>query len=381
MSSNEDRVIERRAVRLEQNSHTPLYLFALAAREIREVADVARISRDDAGKLIGYQRPERRNHVKQILEYLNSGDVLFPNGLILALPDTVKFRSSRGPGTTDDIGTTAGIIEIPVPADESLPRPAWIVDGQQRSLALARTANSGLAVPVAGFVAPTLEIQRDQFLRVNTVAPLPSNLVTELLPEVISAPSPRLSQRRMPSALVDMLNRDPESPFFGLIKRASSESDDRRVAVVTDTGLVEALKESLESPSGVLFPYRNMATGSTDTDGIRRVLLTYWCAVRDVFPDAWGRAPAESKLMGGVGIRSMSRLMDRVMVHIDLTAPSAEEQTRKELSHIADRCRWTSGTWDELGLPWNELQNVSKHISALSNFLARAYVSSRREHP
>jgi DGQHR domain-containing protein len=379
MSQGEIRIIERRAVRLEQNSHTPLYLFALAAREIREVADVARISRDDAGKLIGYQRPERRNHVKQILEYLNSGEVLFPNGLILALPETVRFRSSRGPGTTDDIGTTAGTIEIPVPADESLPRPAWIVDGQQRSLALARTSNSNLAVPVAGFVAPTLEIQRDQFLRVNTVAPLPTNLVTELLPEVVSAPSPRLSQRRMPSALVDMLNRDPESPFYGLIKRASSEPEDRRVAVVTDTGLVEALKESLESPSGVLFPYRNMATGSTDTDGIRRVLLTYWTAVRDVFPEAWAKPPTESKLMGGVGIRAMSRLMDRVMVHVDLSSASADQQTRKELSYIADRCHWTSGTWEELGLPWNELQNVSKHISALSNFLARAYVTSRKE--
>lgn len=377
--SVEKKIIERRALRVEQNSHTPLYLFALAANEIREVADVARISRDEAGKLIGYQRPERRNHVKQILDYLNSEDVLFPNGLILALPDTVRFRSSRGPGTTDDIGITAGVIEIPLPEDESAPRPAWIVDGQQRSLALARTSNSRLAVPIAGFVAPTLDIQRDQFLRVNTVAPLPTNLVTELLPEVVSAPSPRLSQKRMPSALVDMLNRDTDSPFFGLIKRASTEGEDRRTAVIADNSLVEALRESLESPSGVLFPYRNMATGSTDTEGIRRVLLVYWGAVRDVFADAWGRPAAESKLMGGVGIRSMSRLMDRVMVHVDINTNAAESQAQEELSYIADRCHWTSGTWEEIGLPWNELQNVSKHIAALSNFLARAYVTARKE--
>lgn len=378
MTESGERILERRALRIEQNEHTPLYLFALAAEEVGLVADVARISRDEAGKLIGYQRPERRNHVKQILEYLNSGEVLFPNGLILALPDTVRFRSSRGPSTTDGLAT-AGTLEIPLPADdETSPRPAWIVDGQQRSIALARTSNGRLAIPVAGFVAPTLEMQRDQFLRVNTVAPLPTNLVTELLPEVISAPSPRLSQRKMPSALVDMLNRDPESPFYGLIKRASTESDDKRVAVVADNSLVEALKESLESPSGVLFPYRNMATGSTDTDGIRHVLLTYWGAVRETFPDAWGRPATKSKLMGGVGIRSMSRLMDRVMVHVDPADPSAEPQIRKELSYIADQCRWTSGTWEELGLPWDELQNVSKHISALSNFLARAYVTARK---
>lgn len=371
-------MIERRALRIEQNNHSPLYLFALAAEEVSLVADVARISRDEAGKLIGYQRPERRNHVKQILDYLNSGDVLFPNGLILALPETVRFRSSRGPTTTDGLAT-AGTLEIPLPDDESAPRPAWIVDGQQRSIALARTSNSRLAVPVAGFVAPTLELQRDQFLRVNTVAPLPTNLVTELLPEVISAPSPRLSQRKMPSALVDMMNRDPESPFFGLIKRASTDGDDRRIAVVTDTSLVESLKESLESPSGVLFPYRNMATGSTDTEGIKHVLLLYWGAVKDVFPDAWGRPPTESRLMGGVGIRAMSRLMDRVMVYIDLNGPGAAAATRKEVARIADRCHWTSGTWEEFGLPWNELQNVAKHISTLSNFLVRAYVDARKD--
>ncbi len=376
--SSGDRMIERRTLRIEQNNHSPLYLFALAAEEVSLVADVARISRDEAGKLIGYQRPERRNHVKQILDYLNSGDVLFPNGLILALPETVRFRSSRGPTTTDGLAT-AGTLEIPLPDDESAPRPAWIVDGQQRSIALARTTNSRLAVPVAGFVAPTLELQRDQFLRVNTVAPLPTNLVTELLPEVISAPSPRLSQRKMPSALVDMLNRDPESPFFGLIKRASTEGDDRRLAVVTDTSLVESLKESLESPSGVLFPYRNMATGSTDTEGIKHVLLLYWGAVKDVFPDAWGRPPTESRLMGGVGIRAMSRLMDRVMVYIDPNNPAAAAATRKEIARIADRCHWTSGTWEEFGLPWNELQNVAKHISTLSNFLVRAYVDARKD--
>ncbi|MBX7133585.1 MAG: DGQHR domain-containing protein [Fimbriimonadaceae bacterium] len=380
MSKSETRVIERRALRIDQNADTPLYLFALAAEEVGLIADVARIARDEAGKLIGYQRPERRNHVKQILDYLDSGDAVFPNGLILALPDTVHFRSSRGPLTSDGLAT-AGTLEIPYSTDPDAPRPAWIVDGQQRSLALSRTKNTRLPVPVAGFVASTLDLQRDQFLRVNTVAPLPANLVTELLPEVVSAPSPRLAARRMPSALVDMLNQDPESPFHGLIKRASTDEDHRRQAVVTDNSLVEAIKESLESPSGVLFPYRNMATNTTDTEGIRRLLIIYWSAVRDVFPEAWGKPPAKSKLMGGVGIRAMGRLMDRVMAQIDPADPTADKKARYELTRIADNCHWTSGTWTELGLAWDDLQNVPKHISALSNILARAYLAARKDQP
>ncbi len=369
-------VLERRALRVQQNPNIPLYLFTLAASEIDLVADVARISRDKVGTLLGYQRPEKRQHVKQIQDYLDSGDVLFPNGLILALPDTVRFKSSRGPGASDGLAT-AGTLEIPLATEQDAPRPAWIVDGQQRSLALANTSNHQLPVPIAGFVADNLELQRDQFLRVNNVSPLPRTLVTELLPEIAGAPSPRLSARKLPSALVNMLNEDPKSPFCGLIKRASTDTESRKTAVVTDTSLVEALKESLESPSGVLFPYRNLATGTTDTEGIRHLLLTYWSAVAEVFPEAWGLPPTESRLMGGVGIRGMSRLMERIMAHVDLNAANPVSSARTELQRIAPLCHWTNGTWPELNIPWNDLQNTPRHISALSNFLVRNYVAAR----
>lgn len=368
--------LERRALKVLQNTEIPLYLFALAAEEIDLVADVARIGRDQAGKLIGYQRPEKKKHVKQIQDYLDSGDVLFPNGLILALPSEVRFKSSRGPSTSDGLAVS-GTLEIPFSPEGDGPRPAWIVDGQQRSLALARTKNTRMPVPVAGFVASELDVQREQFLRVNTVQPLPVGLVTELLPEIARVPSARMATRQLPSALVDMLNQDPESPFHGIIRRSSTPVDEKRVAVVTDTGLVEALRESLESPSGVLFPYRNIATGTTDTAGIRNALITYWGAVHDTFPHAWGLPPTDSRLMGGVGIRAMGRLMDRVMAHVDPEAPNARAEAMSELALIADRCRWTAGIWEDLGVPWNDLQNTPRHISALSNFLARAYLAER----
>lgn len=368
--------IERRALRIMQNPEFPLYMFTLAAEEIDQVADVARISRDAAGKLLGYQRPEKKQHVKQILEYLDAGDALFPNGLILALPETVRFKSSRGPGASDGMATS-GTIEIPLPDDPDAPRPAWIVDGQQRSLALARTRHRRFPMPVAGFVAGSLDIQRDQFLRVNTVSPLPPNLVTELLPEVTGAPSPRMAARKLPSALVDVLNQDPRSPFFGIIRRSSSGPGQRNSQVVTDNSLVEAIKESLESPAGVLFPYRNMAAGTTDTEAIRDVLVTYWTAVRDVFPEAWGMPATTSRLMHGVGIRSMGRLMERVMPHVDVRNPNALERATTEVTRVEGICRWTSGSWEDLGLPWDELQNTPRHISALSNLLARKYLDAR----
>ena len=79
----------------------PLYLFSLTGDELLTMADISRISRNDAGKLIGYQRPEVRKHIQDIVDYLNSEQVLFPNSIILALSSRVRFVRSRGPEVDD----------------------------------------------------------------------------------------------------------------------------------------------------------------------------------------------------------------------------------------------------------------------------------------
>jgi DGQHR domain-containing protein len=303
-----ENLITRRALRINQHPDIPLYLFALEAGEVDLVADVARISRDEAGKLLGYQRPEKKQHVKQILEYLDGDEVLFPNGLILALPSSVRFRGSRGPNPSDGLATI-GMLEIPLPESREAPRPALIVDGQQRSLALARTRNAKLPITVAGFVSEDLHVQREQFLRVNTVSPLPSDLVSELLPEVNTQLPTKLSSRKLPAILVNALSQDADSPFKGLIKQASTTASRKSETVVKDNSLLQAITASL-SPSGVLFPYKDLSSGTIDTSTIRKILVVYWTAVRDTFPDAWGISPNKSRLMHGVGIRSMGQLMD-----------------------------------------------------------------------
>src|SRR5262249_3570814 len=177
---------------------------------------------------------------------------------------------------------------------------------------------------------------------------------------------------------VDTLNQSSESPFFGLIRRASADKASRKGQVVTDTALIQALTESLTSSSGCLFSYRNLATGDTDYNAVFHLLLVYWGAAKAVFPDAWGKPPTQSRLMHSVGIRSMGKLMDRMMGSIDVEDPHATERVRDELERIRPVCRWTGGEWEELGLKWNELQNLPGHIRLLSNFLVRAYVVAKR---
>ena len=372
------KTITRRALEINQGDTTPIYLFTLTAEEVSMVAEISRVSRDQGGVLIGYQRPEVKRHVTNIIEYLNGENPIFPHPLILALSPAIRFRNSRGPNVTDGFAS-AGTIEIDLPTN-SRSKPAWIVDGQQRSLALARSRNRNFPVPISAFIADTVDKQRDQFIRINSSHPLPKGLVTELLPEVSVPISTRLSARKLPSTLVDLLNRDPKSPFHGIIRRASTPASERTKAVVTDTSLVRSLEESLNSPSGCLFAYRNIASGETDMDGIWGLLLLYWQTVKETFPEAWGRPPTQSRLMHGVGIRAMGRLMDRLMASVEPDSPEARERVRRDLHRLSRHCQWTSGEWEQLGgIKWNELQNVPKHIQVLSNHLVRLYIQARSE--
>src|SRR5206468_6289090 len=186
----------------------------------------ARVGRDQGGKLVGYQRPAVTRHIKNIAEYLDSEAVLFPNSLILALSEKARFTPT-GRRNSEAAFLTPGTIAIPVPRNGG-PRPAWIVDGQQRALAIARSRRTDFPVAVNAFVTDDVERQREQFLRVNSTRPLPRGLITELLPELSTVLPPHLAIRRAPSRLCDLLCRDPESPFFGHIRRSSTRPGHRR---------------------------------------------------------------------------------------------------------------------------------------------------------
>jgi DGQHR domain-containing protein len=358
----ERQYLKVRAVRAEQGSGTSVYAFFLYGVDINRVADISRIRRDEQ-ELKGFQRREIRDHVKEITAFLDSGPVLFPNAIILAISPEVEFASARGrsPGNLCDVGD-AGTLSIPIYPEGR--RAAWIVDGQQRSLALSAAKDRTIAVPVVGFVSDALATQREQFILVNKARPLPTRLINELLPEV-SVLLPRdLAARQLPSALCEALNTDPNSPFFRLIKRESDARD--QGSVVTDNALIETMKGSLRTAAGALGQFKQ--NGSNDTAAMYDALILYWSAVRDTFPNAWGKPPSESRLMHSAGIRAMGALMDNIMLRAD-AASDKPAAVRAMLARMAPRCRWTAGTWEGLGLEWNEIQSTSQHITKLSDHL------------
>lgn len=354
-----------RALRASQGDGVPVYSFFLHGSKITKIADISRIARDEADAVRGFQRREIKEHVNAIAAFLNSGPVLFPNAIILALSPDVDFKLSRGPAPEGLVeAAQAGTLTIPVHPEGR--RAAWIVDGQQRSLALAQARKSEFPVPVVGFVSSDLGTQREQFILVNKAKPLPTRLINELLPEIGSVLPKDLSPRRVPAELCNLLNRDPSSPFFRLIRRESDDENSK--AVVIDTALIEGMKRNLRPPLGALSQF--LGAEEVDTDSMYKALVLYWNVVRDCFPDAWARKPAESRLMHSAGIRAVAALMDPIMLRAE-ASPSVEDEVRRSLVRLAPHCCWTVGVWAGLGWNWNEVQSTGPHIARLTDHLLR----------
>ena len=127
---------------------------------------------------------------------------------------------------------------------------------------------------------------------------------------------------------------------------------------------------------GCLLRYRNLATDEIDVVSVWNLLTSYWAGVRSVFHAAWGMPPSQSRLMHGVGIRSLGRLMDDVMHGADPQSGNLEEYAIERLGLIADQCHWTDGTWEEIDMRWDALENTSRHVRLLSNQLVRIYAEA-----
>ena len=359
-------VLTVRALCTQQGDGIDVYAFFVPGGDLLRIADISRVHRTEEGALHGFQRKEIVSHVRAITEFLNQGLVLFPNAIILALAPTATFTKARGSKPSGDAKVSeAGTLRIPMP--NSGPKAAWIVDGQQRSIALSHAKDKGFPVPVIAFVSEDVGTHREQFILVNKARPLPPRLINELLPEVGTALPRDLAPRRIPSELVNLLNTSPNSPFKGLVRRTS---DDGGFAVVIDTALMQVVGNSIRSPLGALAPFKASTAGPADPAAMYAILSSFWAAARDAFPDAWGLPPTQSRLMHSAGIQAMGVLMDRVMSRLG-RGEDPYRHALASLAQIAPHCRWTSGRWPGINREWNDFQNVAKDVRLLADQLMR----------
>ena len=156
-----------------------IYCFGVDGKRLHEFTTVSRVHRDDHTALHGYQRPEVLSHIRAIRRYLESDGAMLPNAIVLAFDTRVRFESARSCSAVDY--STSG--ELIIPVDETLDdteKPAWLVDGQQRSAAIRDADIAEFPIPAIGFIADGEDEQRSQFILVNSTKPLPSGLIHEL---------------------------------------------------------------------------------------------------------------------------------------------------------------------------------------------------------
>ena len=358
------------ALKIRQGEGRDIFSLAIDGKKISQIASISRINRED-NELKGYQRPEVQSHIKEIQRYIESSNPIIPNPIIIAFNESVLFEPISD-------SSSFGYLKIPLFSEGK--KAGFIVDGQQRTAALRDADVDNFMMPVSAFIAHTDEEQREQFMLVNSTKPLPKTLLNELAPYTLGRLPSDLQAKKFPSMLTQSMNFE-DGPLKGLIKTATNPG-----GVIADTSIIKMIDASLKE--GALYRFRDPKTGTGDAISMLQLLNNFWSAVRVVFADDWSKKPRYSRLLHGVGILSLGSLMDHMdEQHLIFKSVKNWEPVPgvefyiEQLNFVKDNCYWSSGAWDfgvdvdgiSITRKWNQLQNISKDISFLSDYLVNVY--------
>lgn len=350
-------------LKIEQSLKIPVIAFTASVDEIDRIARIERAGRREDGSLTGFQRQPILDHIAGISEYLQNEQAILPNSVVIGFLDHATIEDGR------------------LLVDVSQGVPGWLVDAQQR-LAAVRTLDRPFDLLVTAFIAPSYAELRRNFIRINTVRPLPKQLIYEILPS-ISGMSPRYSLATNAAMVTDTLNQRDGSSLRGLIRQETTKR-----GILSDTVLHNVVARSLTT--GALQPMRE-DTGRLMNEGAELISEFFW-AVSSLWADDWhGHTPETSRLVHGAGVRAMAALFDTIHIATD----SADRQAfREQLLPLVPQTNWTAGSWDfgetaaerpghirsradDQIRSWHSLQNVGKDIRLLTEHLIALWKRSQ----
>lgn len=357
------------ALRVEQREDVPLYIFGVDGRVIHQFATVNFAERSADGVLVGYQRAQVASHISQILAYLKQDRALLPNAIVVAFNGGAEFVPTAG--AIRSRWGTPGKLLVPLP-ERGEAKPGLIVDGQQRVSALAQLPpDRHFPVVVVSFSSTSLDLQREQFVLVNKTKPLPRDLLNELIPHVSADVLPKPWQtRRTAAAVMEMLRFDMDSPFYGRIRGLGPGGESANISQASVLSVVEISIRRGEVLAGCV----ESRSDAPDMMAMANVVSVFFHGVANVWPYAWNENPWTSRLVHGVGIAALGRLMDVVMKEVDWAGPRAVSSVEHRVRKIENRCAWTEGWWPKpLNCEWYQLQNTSQDKRRLADYLIREY--------
>ena len=345
-----------------------LYTLAIEGKSLPQIATVSRIRRTGSGQLTGYQRPEVLSHIKQIQDYLESEAPLLPNAIVIAFDSRVSFTGTKE-GPRSDY-SRVGELSIPIdPSESPENRPGFVVDGQQRLAAIRDAKIASFPICVSAFIVDKVAEQTEQFILVNSTKPLPKGLIYELLPGTEAHLPHALERRRVPATILARLNLDDASPLKALIQTETNPD-----GIIKDNSILKMLEYSFSD--GFLYRIRQEMGDDLCLEPMLSILFSFWSAVSNVFAAEWCVPPKRCRLLHGAGVVCLGFLMDAISDRHRPKNTLTKEQFAHDLAALAPICRWSEGYWDfgsGQKRKWNEIQNTSKDIQLLSNYLLRRY--------
>lgn len=372
------------------------YQFTVDGRIIRSIA---RIDRLDAVAGKGNQRNEVVKHVEEIAKGIKAG-VQVPNSILLVFQaDTFTIdpdpnepcpsswaicrnlsEASRVPHPLehDKMIQTIQPIELDLPYrpaafdDEKV---ALLVDGQQRTAALSIVDID--EVPSFSFSVNAIVASEEHAKKVFQVANSTVKISTEfsraLLSSMADAPGYLKEDRSRAIAVKSLALTDTNSPFRNIVKHPGAENKKAPIAY--------------NSLFAVVATFDSSAIDFGDRpDHLAECTKRAFNIVKRVWPNAWGKSAAESKLTHGAGLRAMANVL-KSLVETNYRNHDAElfndevwQKTEASIRRLATTVQWTDddalikGTKEQKRTYKEEIlerQNTNQDIDALTKFLLK----------
>lgn len=300
------------------------YIGSMTAKQLFEIsyADIRDNIESKNDRYVGIQRKLNKDRVKDIAAFCRSIDATFPTSVVLAidgccaeLTDSGKLRIYEGENPEN--GET-----IP------LNKTASILDGQHRveGLREAGPACEDFEVPVSIFVNADIADQAYIFSTVNLAqTKVNKSLVYDLL-DYSKARSPQKTAHDIAVAF----DRYENSPLYETIKRLGSATRGRSGETLAQATVVNGIipliskkpdddrfamakgdGAKIEDSSYQETPFRALWVEERDGD-IAKILIEYFNAVKERWPDAWLSREGGQMLPRTNGFRAFMRLFKNI---------------------------------------------------------------------
>ncbi|WP_159462640.1 DGQHR domain-containing protein [Caballeronia glebae] len=311
-----------------------LVMFHAPVHEILQWAAVGELGPNSRGP----QREKKEARVQAISKFLSADPQnTIPSALILAFGEGNASFAPLEPAVP---GSSAGKISINLSAAPA----ATIVDGQHRLFGID-SFDPQTHVPIVALLDADSVERAFQFLVINNKSSRVAATHTKaLLAKMKGTPlATRLKGAKLAFDVegikdVDLINSDPDSPFFQTIDWTTTPQENRMVQATS-------IEISLDYIVGLGIPEYQ------DRDVCRSVFLTIWKAIKAYWPSLW---VTNSRLISKIGIICLTRFVaDRITnwadsddLDIEVTdLEQIESQTKKIIKHM-DMRFWTT--------PWSE---------------------------